>query len=87
MQQHDDLPHGGARPMMPTTLQLLRSQWIQAIALWQLHEDAQTLYAAINSERRYVFAWRRWRHLSCHGRPKTCVKSKDPAIGWTVVVP
>lgn len=71
--------------MMPTTLQLLRANWIQHITLWMKFDDPQTLYAAIAAERRYVFAWRRWRHLSCHGRAKVCVKSKDRAIGWTVV--
>lgn len=67
---------------MPTALQLLRAKWIQAIALWMLHEDATTLYRAIDAERKYVFAWRRHRHMSIYGKAKVAVKHKDPAVGW-----
>lgn len=67
---------------MPSTLQILKTKWIDAIALWRRIESPETLYRAIDAERKYVFAWRRNHHLSIYGRPLMAVKHADSAIGW-----
>lgn len=82
--------HGGApkgigemnEPTEPWSLTFLRKEWQEKLAAHRRFQSDQTEMRAITAERRYVFAWRRWKQRFMHASRPYAVKDKDPAIGW-----